>query len=48
MCGGIPHNVYFELFDKIFVPILYYGAEIWGYSSSEHNESVERAFCRKC
>jgi len=46
-CGGIPHSVYFELFDKMVVPILCYGAEIWGYSSSEHIESVQRAFCRR-
>ena len=29
-CGGIPHGVYFELFDKMVGPILCYGSEIWG------------------
>ena len=29
-CGGIPITLALNLFDKIVLPILIYGAEIWG------------------
>ncbi len=46
-CGGIPHNVYFNLFDKMVSPILCYGAEIWGYDVKENIEILHRKFCRR-
>ena len=34
-CGGLPVNINCELFDQIVLPILLYGAEIWGYEYCE-------------
>ena len=31
LCGCVPVDVCFILFDKIIAPILLYGSEIWGY-----------------
>ena len=30
-CDGLPLIAAFELFDKMILPVLLYGAEIWGY-----------------
>ena len=45
-CGGIPIKLSLELFDKIVVPILVYGAEVWGTKSREKIELVQRNFCK--
>lgn len=46
-CNGIPHKVYFDLFDKMITPILLYGSEVWGSQVMEYIESVHRSFCRR-
>ena len=39
LCIGIPCSTYFSLFDKVVLPMLCYGAEMWEY---EVTESIER------
>ena len=46
-CGGLPVNINCELFDKIVLPILLYGAEIWGYEYCESIETVQITFYRR-
>jgi len=46
-CEGLPPNILFELFDKLVVPILCYGAEVWGYEKCENIELVHRKFCKR-
>ena len=41
LCDGIPCSTYFSLFDKVVLPILCYGAEIWGYERRERIERVQ-------
>ena len=36
----------FELFDRIIVPILCYGSEIWGTKRIEYVERVQSKFCK--
>ena len=36
----------FKLFDSMIVPILTYGAEIWGHTYSKDIEKVPTDFCR--
>ena len=45
-CGHMPASVLFDIFDKKIVPILSYGAEIWGYESSDWIECVHTKFCK--
>ena len=45
-CGIIPIELCLDLFDKMVVPILLYGAEIWGTSHRETVELVQRKFCK--
>ena len=42
----MPPSVIFSLFDKIVVPILCYGAEVWGYELRERIERVHMKFCK--
>ena len=37
----------FNLFDKIVVPVLCYGAEVWGYALNEKIERVHSKFCKR-
>ena len=37
----------FELFDKLILPILNYGAEIWGFRNTIHTERIHLHFCKK-
>ena len=39
-CGGIPITLALDLFDKIVLPILIYGAEIWGTKYASPIEAV--------
>ena len=39
-CNGLPISVQFELFDKIVIPVLCYGSEVWGYEYNDKIESV--------
>ena len=36
----------FELFDRMIVPILCYGSEIWGTKRIEYVERVKSKFCK--
>ncbi len=46
LCGNIPVSVCFNLFDKMIVPILLYGAEVWGYTIRPDIENVHIKFCK--
>ncbi len=46
-CGGFPTKVAFELFDKMVLPMLTYGAEIWGTKQHKVVEGVQIYFCKK-
>lgn len=46
-CGGIPSKIYFDMFDKMILPILLYGADIWGFKYSEKIEQVQVKFCKR-
>ena len=45
-CGDIPPTIAFELFDKMVLPILTYGSEIWGYQYYDTIESVHFSYCK--
>jgi hypothetical protein len=47
MCQGLSVKTYFELFDKMVVPILCYGSEVWGYEKCESIEIIHRKFCKR-
>ena len=44
-CGGIPITLALDLFDKIVLPILIYGAEIWGTKYAGPIEVVHIKYC---
>ena len=46
LCGSVPVDVCFKLFDKIIAPILLYGSEIWGYEFRKDIEAVHVKFCK--
>ena len=46
-CNGLPHGIYLEMFDKMILPILLYGSEIWGFEYSGKIEQVQHIFCKK-
>ena len=46
-CGGLPVSLAFELFDKMVLPILTYGAEVWGIRPYQAIEDVQIYFCKK-
>jgi len=46
-CGGLPVSVGLELFNKMIVPILTYGAEVWGTKKFKDIESIQIYFCKK-
>ena len=35
-----------DLFDKLILPILNYGSEVWGFSKAETIERVDLQFCK--
>ena len=43
---GLAPEAAFKIFDKRILPILCYGAEIWGYEWRESIEKVHVTFCR--
>ena len=45
-CNGIDLKVAFELFDSMILPIVTYGAEIWGFTVYEKIEQVQYHFCK--
>ena len=44
--GTFNHNEIFKLFDAMIVPILTFGAEVWGFSESKEIEKVQLEFCK--
>ena len=46
MSGGLPPKTSFDLFDKMVVPVLCYGAEVWGFEKRERIERVHLKFCK--
>ena len=45
-CKGLPIDVWFKLFDSMILPIITYGAEIWGTQVHCHIENVQIRFCK--
>ena len=45
-CGGLSHELYFKLFDRMVTPILTYGSEIWGAEVLDCIEIVQYKFCK--
>ena len=45
-CGDMPVDIGLELFDKMVLPILEYGSEVWGYEPRDQIEAVQRKYCR--
>ena len=45
-CNAIPIETAFELFDRMIVPILCYGSEVWGYQMYYNIENVHVKFCK--
>ena len=43
---GLPIDIKLELFDKIVMPVLLYGCEIWGFIDVKNIESVHIKFCK--
>jgi hypothetical protein len=46
-CGDMPVYLGLELFDKLVLPILLYGSELWGYEYREEIEIVQRKYCKR-
>ena len=45
-CGDMPISIGLELFDKLVVPILLYGSEVWGCEYRDEIELVQRKYCK--
>ena len=45
-CGDMPVSLGLELFDKLVVPMLLYGSDIWGYEYRYSMEIVQRKYCK--
>ena len=45
-CGDMPIKLGLELFDKLVMPILLYGSEVWGCEIRDRIEAVQRKYCR--
>ena len=47
-CGGLHVTCAFNLhvFDKMIMPILCYGCEVWGYEPKTNIEKVHARFCK--
>ena len=44
--GKFPYKEYFKIFDSMVMPILTYGAEIWGFEISDSIEQIRYKFCK--
>ena len=42
----LPIELQFDLFDKTVIPIILYGAEVWGYKNSKKLETLHHRFCK--
>ena len=48
MCGGgLYPEMIFSLYDKLVVPVLCYGSEIWGYERRNNVERAHTKFCKR-
>lgn len=45
-CNHLPVSLQFDLFDKIALPILLYGSEVWGFEIQNKIEAVHITFCK--
>jgi len=45
-CNDLPVQLLFDLFDKLVLPILLYGCEIWAYTVPDEIEKFHRKFCK--
>ena len=45
--GELPIKTCLKIFDRVIVPILLYGSEIWGYEYREQIERVQVKFCKR-
>jgi hypothetical protein len=45
--GGLPIDTAFFLFDRTVLPIITYGAEIWGFQQYNQIENVQTKFCKR-
>ena len=43
---SVPLDLQCEIFDKLVVPILLYGSEVWGFGSNAVAERVRLKFCK--
>lgn len=41
-----PAKTMLQIFDRMIAPILYYGAELWGYEPCQQIENIQIKFCR--
>ena len=46
-CGGLPKDVALELFDKMLLPIVLYGAEIWGFKEWDAIERIQLKYLKR-
>ena len=46
-CGVLTRLIAITLFDKMILPIVLYGSEVWGFEYSEIWKSVQCNFCRR-
>ena len=44
----LTNNVFFKIFDTKVLPILMYGAEIWGIQARQEVERVQHYACKRC
>ena len=42
----LPIDIQFDLFDKLVMPVILYGCEIWGYKNLEILEKLHLKFCK--
>ena len=46
-CGVLPRSIAITLFDKMILPIVLYGSDVWGFEFSEICEIVQYVFFRR-
>ena len=44
--GKLPIDIQFDLFDKVVMPVMLYGCEVWGYKNLEVLEKLHLKFCK--
>jgi len=46
-CLDLPIDIQLDLYDKMIVPILTYGCEVWGHENTELIERMHLSYCKK-